>query len=150
MNYGVYGTYTGYIPKKEVNINFLNAEGDEIPVEFFSGKYVVLDCWYSACGYCMEEFPVIEKLHEKYNLNENVEIISLHCFMNNENHQSGYQIINSMEYHFPVLSIRIQDIWLESMGVNVYPTILIINPDGYVVFRGSLELAQIELKRLTK
>ncbi len=55
---------------------FRDAEGKEVSLELFKGKYVVIDVWASWCQPCKKEFPCLQKLEEKYK-GKNIVFVSI-------------------------------------------------------------------------
>src|SRR5699024_5131019 len=43
-----------------------NAQGEIVRLKDYRGKYVLLDFWASWCIPCLNEFPHMEKLYERY------------------------------------------------------------------------------------
>lgn len=57
---------------------FRDAEGKEVSLELFKGKYVVIDVWASWCYPCKQEYPTLKGLAEKYK-DKKIEFVSLSC-----------------------------------------------------------------------
>jgi thiol-disulfide isomerase/thioredoxin len=157
------GTYTGRLKEKEVfPLSFQTATGDTVKVEDFSGKYLVLDCWYTYCGSCYEKFPKVQKLYERYKNNENIVIYSLHSRMEEimevgsstwggESYSTGTEILKREGYSFPTLSIYMNDpVLREEVGVWVFPTVLIFDKESRLIFRGSVDLAERYLRKIIR
>ena len=65
----VYDKETGKISGKPVKLSELFANGK---------KAVMLNFWYTTCTYCIEEFPYIQAVYEKYG--EEIEIIGINAY----------------------------------------------------------------------
>ena len=65
----VYDKETGEITGKKVTLSELFASGK---------KAVMLNFWYTTCTYCIEEFPYIESVYEKYG--DEIEIIGINAY----------------------------------------------------------------------
>ncbi|WP_280698178.1 redoxin family protein [Dysgonomonas sp. PH5-45] len=63
-----YGSFTGALEAKVVSVapEFTGEDGQSVFLSAFKGKYLVLDCWYTHCGYCYQDMPHVQKLYEKY------------------------------------------------------------------------------------
>ena len=57
-----------------------------------------------------------------------------------------FSAISTQGYTFPVLLGNQVDI--DALGVTHYPTVLILDKSGHVVFRGTLDMATKKLERL--
>ncbi len=67
-----------------------------------------------------------------------------------ESCRTGADILREEGYSFPCLSADINDPMLKEIGINVFPTVLIIDPDGDMVFRGDIEHAGKYLRKLAE
>ena len=61
----------------------------------------------------------------------------------------AYDMIKKRNYTFPVIKILNEPV-LDSFKVKVFPTTLIINENGTVIFNGSIENAFSALSKLLK
>jgi hypothetical protein len=125
-------------------MSFQSANGDTISIEKFKGKIVIVDCWITHCGICFKSFPSVQKEYERYMTDTTVLLIGLHCRDENDNADSelpstGEQILEKEGYTFPCYSISVDEEILKDLGVNSYPTVLIFNKDGKLIFRGNIE-----------
>ena len=60
------GAPVGKAAEKKVALKTLSADEVLALIEKKAGKVVVVDCWSTYCEPCMEEFPGLLKLQEKY------------------------------------------------------------------------------------
>ena len=136
-----YGTFLGNVEKTYIdNIEFQTSEGDTLLLSSFKGKYLVLDCWYTYCGVCYEEFPEVQAFYDTYKDNSDVIFYALHSRMENEETtEKGSQILKERAYTFPCLSIDINNTVLKELGVRVYPTVIIFDRESNLIFRGGIE-----------
>src|SRR5262249_1444644 len=102
------------------------------------GKVVVLDFWTLCCINCIHVLPDLAKLEKKY-ANQLV-VIGVHSakFDNEKNSESIRKAILRYEISHPVVNDANMKIW-RSYGVNSWPTLWVIDPEGYLVGRGSGE-----------
>jgi thiol-disulfide isomerase/thioredoxin len=63
-------------PEPVVSLKILNYEGVQKLIASHKGKVVVMDCWSTSCGPCVQEFPKLVALDKKYGP-EKVACISL-------------------------------------------------------------------------
>jgi thiol-disulfide isomerase/thioredoxin len=117
------------------------------------GKVVVLDFWTLCCINCMHVLPDLARLEKKYP-NELV-VIGVHTakFENEKSTESIRKAILRYEVGHPVVNDAEQRIW-ESYGSRSWPTLCLIDPEGYLVARGSGEglydVLDNEIARLIK
>src|SRR5262249_14190289 len=93
---------------------------------------VLLDFWTYCCINCIHIVPELKKLEKKY-ANELV-VIGVHSakFLNEKDSQNIRQAILRYEIEHPVVNDSDFNIW-SSYGVRAWPTLALIDPEGYVV-----------------
>ena len=143
-NYLNFGTFTG---KTEQILNnqliFQDGQGEDVPLNKFKGKYVVLDFWSTGCGACMLAFPKVQEIYDRYKSESDIEIYSVFCHngKKEETYGTGQDILNKRNYFFPILTMDSDDPNLQEIGVDGFPTVIIFDPDGKLIFRGTMEYA---------
>lgn len=106
-----------------------NLEGEDVSLEDFKGKTVVLNFWATWCGYCDEEMPDFQKLMKE---NENVVVLAVNV---RESKKEALEYIKAGGYEFPVVldhSGEISDRYM----VTGFPTSYFIDGEGKI--RGSV------------
>ena len=138
------GNWSGQIEEIsfEKPIIFRNSNGEQVFLSDFKGHYVVLDFWTSSCGVCFKKFPDFQNFYYKYSRFENIVISSVHCTSSHESYFLGELLLKEKGYTFPALSIDLKDPILKELRVESFPKLLIFDPEGCLIFRGSLELAE--------
>jgi thiol-disulfide isomerase/thioredoxin len=149
-----YKTFTGIIDNddRKYNLQFQTNTGDTLSLSDYEGKYLLLDCWYTHCGYCYQAMPEMQKLYHKYKGNEKVVISSMHSYIEKEkeDYTSGSQILKKRYYTFPCLAIAIDNPVLKELGVNSYPTVLIFDKQSNLIFRGDIEYAKKRIEKYSR
>ncbi len=105
-----------------------DAEGHEIPLDHFKGKWVIINYWAAWCDACVHETPELNHFSEHLK-NTNVVFYGF-----NYDHLSGSdleQAISDIKITYPVLEEDPQVIW-SLPDVNFLPVTFIINPEGHV------------------
>lgn len=139
-------------PELEGGVAWLNTAGP-LRLKDLRGKIVLLDFWTLCCINCMHVLPDLAKLEKKYP-NELV-VIGIHTakFQNEKNTESIRKAILRYEISHPVVNDANQRIW-ETFGSRSWPTLCLIDPEGYLVARGSgeglYEALDREITRLIK
>lgn len=140
----------GFIPD-ELNVATLRMnESKEISVQMkdINRKYVLLDFWNSSCGICIQQFPDLQELYEKYKDNPDIMISSVFITYRDETYDKGKDILNNRGYTFPMYSLSGSDTWLEQLGVKFFPTVVIIENGKSIIFKGELSKAKNMLQRI--
>jgi len=125
------------VPELDGGIAWLNT-AKPIQMKDLRGKIVVLDFWTLCCINCIHTLPDLAKLEKKYS-NELV-VIGVHSakFDNEKDTESIRKAISRYEIKHPVVNDANMKIW-RTYGVNSWPSLYLIDPEGNFVARGSGE-----------
>jgi thiol-disulfide isomerase/thioredoxin len=99
------------------------------------GHVVVLDFWTYCCINCMHTLPTLEWIEKKYH-DQPVMVIGVHSakFFNEQESENIKEAIGRYEIGHPVVADREMRIW-RSFDVSAWPTIVIIDPKGNIVYQ---------------
>ena len=148
-----FGTFKGIVQvKAEIPVfQFTDKDGNIITRQDFTGKYVIFDFWNSGCGVCFQKFPKLEEQYLKHRSNDNIAIYAVNVKLPRDKEGVSFEIFSERGYSFPTLQGGQQEEAKSIFGVDVYPTVIVLNPVGIMVFRGRMEAAfsfvESELKR---
>ena len=100
-------------------------------IKDLKGKLVLLDFWAYACINCMHVIPDLKRLEAKYS--KELVVIGVHSakFTNESDSDNIRQAILRYGIDHPVVNDSEFRIW-RSYGVRSWPTLVLIDPDGYV------------------
>jgi thiol-disulfide isomerase/thioredoxin len=124
-------------PELDGGIAWLNTSGP-LHLRDLRGKVVILDFWTLCCINCIHVLPDLARLEKKY-ANQLV-VVGVHSakFENERNTESIRKAILRYEINHPVVNDANMTIW-RTYGVQSWPTLWVIDPEGYLVGRGSGE-----------
>ncbi len=124
-------------PELDGGVAWLNT-ASPIRLKDLRGKIVVLDFWTFCCINCIHTLPDLAKLEKKYP-NELV-VIGVHSakFANEKNTDAIRKAILRYQIKHPVVNDANMKIW-EAYDARSWPSLYLIDPEGYVVGRGSGE-----------
>jgi len=132
-------TYEGLVraPEFPTDSEWLNTQRP-LSVRSLKGKFVLLDFWTYCCINCMHVIPDLKKLEAKYP-NELV-VIGVHSakFKNEKQSSAIQNAIRRYQIDHPVINDNAFHVW-SSYAVKAWPTFVLINPSGYVIFQESGE-----------
>lgn len=91
-------------------------------------KAVVLNFWYINCGPCQMEFPYMQDAYETYQ--DKLEILAVNPYDGTDATVAEFQ--QKYELTFPMAVI--EEEWAQYMGLQAYPTTVVIDRYGIVSF----------------
>lgn len=124
-------------PELDGGVAWLNTAGP-IRLRDLRGKIVLLDFWTFCCINCIHTLPDLARLEKKYS--KELVVIGVHSakFDNEKNSESIRKAILRYEISHPVVNDANMKIW-QAYGVHSWPTLYLIDPEGYLVAQGSGE-----------
>ena len=124
-------------PELQGGLNWLNTAGP-LHLRDLRGKIVILDFWTFCCINCIHTLPDLAKLEKKY-ANQLV-VVGVHSakFDNEKDSENIRKAILRYEISHPVVNDANMSIW-NAYGVMSWPTLFLIDPEGYLVGKGSGE-----------
>ena len=142
-----YGNWTGEInEQKAAPFELLTKNGDLVSNETLADSIVLLDFWFIGCGPCWVKFPDLQRIYEKYQSNPAVKIYAVNRPMPRDKPGALFQRIEDKDYTFPVLE-GTQEV-MDLLGVYKYPSVMILNQKGEMVFMGELADAELKLESM--
>lgn len=111
---------------------WLNTGGDELTLADLRGRIVILDFWTFCCVNCLHVLDELRELEEKHR--DTVVIIGVHSpkFVHEAEHQAVVDAVERYGVHHPVLDDPELATW-KQYAVRAWPTLVVIDPEGYVV-----------------
>jgi thiol-disulfide isomerase/thioredoxin len=102
------------------------------------GKVVLLDFWTFCCINCIHTLPELARLEKKYP--GELVVIGVHApkFEEEKNPDKVQKAIDRYEVRHPVVNDANLTIW-QAYQVESWPTLVLIDPEGYVATRGEGE-----------
>jgi DNA-binding beta-propeller fold protein YncE len=124
-------------PELDGGIGWLNTAGP-VRIKDLKGKVVVLDFWTYCCINCIHTLPDLARLEKKY-ANELV-VVGVHSakFDTEKGTDNIRKAILRYEINHPVVNDANMKIW-RAYGANSWPSLVLIDPEGYVVGQDSGE-----------
>jgi len=121
------------------------------PLTFGSlrGRFVLLDFWTYGCINCMHLIPALQKLEATYPTQ--LLVIGVHSpkFENEQDLAKVREAVARYDLTHPIVNDVGFVIW-KRFGVSVWPTLLLIDPEGYLVWAGRGEQTFEQLDRVLK
>ena len=137
----------GHLSNIKITSHTIKTIEDEIKLDTIKSNYILLEFWNSSCGSCIKQFPQYQKLYDKYKNEILIRSVFVR-YKDNENIFDGINCINKQECNFPIWSIDKNSSLLKELEIKVYPTIIIINHDKEIIFKGNLKEAENKMYHL--
>lgn len=118
-------------PELPQNYAWLNTERP-LSLKALRGRVVLLDFWTYCCINCLHILPDLKYLEQKYP--DSLTVIGVHSakFDNEKEVDNIRQAILRHDIEHPVLVDSSFNIW-EQYTVRAWPTVIVIDPEGYIV-----------------
>lgn len=108
-------------------------EGNAVDVNKFKNKVLVIDFWATWCKPCLEFFPDLQNIYEKYEDNPDVEFLILNSGWQNTL-EKAKTFRNNNDYSFPYYFDK-NSSTTEAFNVRGLPTTIFIDKAGTIQFK---------------
>lgn len=147
----------GIVGKATVAYKYFKMEGKKLPAYDFidlkgkshnkadtKGKILVLKCWFINCKVCVEEFPQLNALVEKYK-NDKIEFVSL-AF---DEKDKLVEFLKTKDFKYVTVPEQ-KKYMSKKLKVKQYPTHLIVDANGRIIkMVNNVKTLTAELSRIT-
>ncbi len=141
--------YENPILGENITVVGVDLEGNDVPVDEYLGKVVLVDCWTTWCGFCIAEVPCIKGMYDKYH-DKGFEVISYNCdddleeiekFFNRTDPYPWKVVSQQLAFNKTLQSVledsgevkRYVNLMKAYTTSNGYPTMVLIGRDGKVI-----------------
>jgi len=110
---------------------WINTKHD-LSLEALNGKVVLLDFWTFCCINCLHVLDELRPLEEHFA--DNLVVIGIHSpkFEHERDHEVLERAVARYEVRHPVLDDPDRNTW-DQYGIRAWPTLVLIDPEGYAV-----------------
>ncbi|MET9359846.1 NHL domain-containing thioredoxin family protein [Streptomyces sp. NPDC006632] len=128
---------------------WLNTGGHELTLAGLRGRVVILDFWTFCCINCLHVLDELRELEEKHR--DTVVIIGVHSpkFVHEAEHRAVVDAVERYGVEHPVLDDPDLATW-KQYAVRAWPTLVVIDPEGYVVAQHAGEGHAHAIERLVE
>ncbi|WP_066928959.1 NHL domain-containing thioredoxin family protein [Streptomyces sp. NBRC 110611] len=111
---------------------WLNTGDNELTLSDLRGRIVILDFWTFCCVNCLHVLDELRELEERHR--DTLVIIGVHSpkFVHEADHQAVVDAVERYGVEHPVLDDPELITW-KQYAVRAWPTLVVIDPEGYVV-----------------
>ncbi|EDP70739.1 hypothetical protein FBALC1_08268 [Flavobacteriales bacterium ALC-1] len=114
------------INKKLPETTLKSIDGSDLNTNDLKGKPTMINFWFTNCAPCIDEFPVLNKLREKYS--DKVNFISITF----DNKDKVEKLANKYQFDFEKYIDAKK--YIEKLNIGAYPTSLFIDKNGIVKY----------------
>ncbi|MFI2201880.1 NHL domain-containing thioredoxin family protein [Streptomyces sp. NPDC020192] len=128
---------------------WLNTGGKDLKLADFRGRILILDFWTFCCINCLHVLDELRELEEKHR--DTVVITGVHSpkFVHEAEHQAVVDAVERYGVEHPVLDDPELATW-KQYAVRAWPTLVVIDPEGYVVAQHAGEGHAHAIERLVE
>ncbi|WP_121704768.1 NHL domain-containing thioredoxin family protein [Streptomyces sp. E5N298] len=136
-------------PKLAGRGGWINTGGRELTLTALRGRIVVLDFWTFCCINCLHALDELRELEAGHR--DTVVIVGVHSpkFAHEAEHGAVLDAVERYAVEHPVLDDPELDTW-KQYAVRAWPTLVVIDPEGYVVAQYSGEGHAHTIERLVQ
>ncbi|MDO0926740.1 NHL domain-containing thioredoxin family protein [Streptomyces sp. TG1A-8] len=111
---------------------WLNTGGKQYALADLRGRIVVLDFWTFCCVNCLHVLDELRELEERHR--DTVVVVGVHSpkFVHEADHRAVVDAVERYGVEHPVLDDPELTTW-KQYAVRAWPTLVVIDPEGYVV-----------------
>lgn len=132
------------------NISGVNVLDEaKISLEKYKGKYVFVDFWSTSCAPCIQEFPQIKEVYDKFSKND-IEIIGVADIRDKID---AKKFLNDKEVTWSNIDDKNPLTIINGYSIKSWPTTYLIDPNGKIIatdLRGADLNNKLELLKLRK
>ncbi len=113
------------------DFNWLNTD-KSLSIKELKGRIIILDFWTYCCINCLHILPNLKYIEQKYK--DSLTIIGVHSakFDNERDIENIRRAVLRYNIEHPILVDENFKVW-QDYAIRAYPTLIIIDPQGYIV-----------------
>jgi thiol-disulfide isomerase/thioredoxin len=111
---------------------WLNTGGVALSLADLRGRFVLVDFWTSCCVNCLHVLDELRPLEAAFG--DVLTVVGVHSpkFVHEADHQAVLDAVERHEVHHPVLDDPDLTTW-QAYAVRAWPTLTLVDPEGYIV-----------------
>ena len=136
------------VPPLPEGLTWLNTSGP-LELKDLRGKFVLMDFWTFCCINCMHILPELAKLEHAHP--KELVVIGVHSakFETEKDSKNITEAILRYQIRHPVINDANHAVW-DRFGVHSWPTLLLIDPEGFAIWGTSGEITADQVEKVLK
>ncbi len=119
------------MPEAEsANFTLMSANGSDISLSDYQGKFVLLNFWATWCPPCVKEMPALNELHNKLNGSNGLQVVGVHV---GPALATVKQFLKDHPVQFDIVIDK--NMALSGWQVSGLPTTFLISPSGKIIYK---------------
>lgn len=125
------------------NLVMTDIQGNSYNVDELHGKVVIIDFWFTTCAPCIQEMPELNKIREEFGTDE-----VAYFGVTFDEKAKVENFLGKVKYDYTIVpdSKNLCD----KFGIKFYPTTLVIDKKGKIVYTGDFMKHKEKLKDIRK
>lgn len=144
-----YDTWSG-ITDETINDFCLNSKDGKVCKADFKNKIIVLDFWNTSCGRCYAAFPKYAEQITKWSKDNDIEFYTVNVPLETDSIGQAGRVLESLGYNFNNLLAYSLDSTLQIFKVVAFPTSIVFDKNGKIVYRGNPDKLGKVLRKMKK
>jgi thiol-disulfide isomerase/thioredoxin len=105
-------------------------EGKVITSKDLRGKVILIDCWATWCGPCMQQLPELKAIYESWHA-QGLEMVGLSF---DKEPSAAADIFKQLDISWALIVVpnndEVRQLWREASRIETFPTVLLIDRSG--------------------
>ncbi len=119
------------VPESEsANFTLMSADGSDISLSDYKGRFVLLNFWATWCPPCVKEMPALNVLHNKLNGKNGLQVVGVHV---GPALATVKQFLKDKPVDFDIVIDK--NMALSGWQVSGLPTTFLISPSGKIIYK---------------
>lgn len=151
QHYIIYETFSSGETFRKAPVFALKQDSVILTNADFKDKIVVLYFWDTSCTYCIQKFPILKAKTDKWSKSTDIIFYSVNCPLKRDTIGQAEAVLKARNIN--MINLTGPDAGEKTYyatGVRVFPTTIILDPSGNVVFWGDIERIDKTLEKQLK
>ncbi|MDD2611645.1 MAG: TlpA disulfide reductase family protein [Bacteroidales bacterium] len=151
QHYIIYETFSSGETFKKAPMFALKQDSVILTNTDFKGKIVVLYFWDTSCTYCIQKFPALKAKTDKWSKSTDILFYSVNCPLERDTIGQAEAVLKARKIDMVNLTgPEAGEKTYDATGIRVFPTTIILDPSGNIVFWGDIERIDKTLEKQLK